>query len=93
MKNETIEERYKRLKVNEAKIKEEIEKTKEELIEIFAKEPDHDFNGLTIHKSMGRKTIGWKAIAEILKPSNDLVDRYTKIGEPTFSVRLKESKE
>lgn len=84
-----LETKYINIKNQIEKLTLEIESVKGELIHQFELDPLGEFNKLTVYPVSGRKSTSWQKIAKELKPSKELIEKYTKVGEPSFGVRIK----
>ena len=88
-----LDNRYKELYEQKAIIEQEMSEIKQQIVEQAIAEPDTMFNGLTVYKIKGRKSIAWKAIAEMYEPPEALIEANTKIGEPSFGIKVQKVEE
>lgn len=72
-------------------------KTEEELIKRILVTSEHTVIEGSLHRASishceGREIVDWRAVAEKLKPSRQLVQAHTSVGEPYDVVRLSAKK-
>ena len=83
-----LDKRYRELYQQKALIEQEMLEIKEELVKLATKEPDIHFNGITVYKISGKKTVAWKTIAEGYNPPQELIEKNTKIGKSSFGIKM-----
>lgn len=89
-----LDKRYIELYEQKALIEQEMLEIKQKLVKVVTKEPDTHFNGITVYKINGRKTVAWKTIAEGYNPPQELIEENTKIGKSSFGIKIaKETEE
>ena len=72
-----LEQEYTILKAETEAIKLKMDTIKATLVEMVVEDPNTEFNQILVYKVSGRKTVGWRHIAEQFKPSREMIEENT----------------
>ncbi len=88
MNSKKLGERYRKLYLKKQAIEAELSDLKDEAISLYAQDPNTAFTGILVRQNKGKRTTAWKKVAEELKPSEELIEKNTKIGQPSFTITV-----
>jgi hypothetical protein len=80
------------IKASIANLKQEEEEIKAGLISLDLPIVESDLYRVSVAQCNGRVVVDWKAVAEKLNPSRQLVTAHTTQGEPFYAVRVSSRK-
>ena len=87
-----LEKEYIKTKEQIDKLQSKLLDIKQLLIEAYEDEA-LDNRLLTVYYIPPKKVISWKAVAEELEPSTELVEKYSKLSKPSYGIKIKKEKE
>jgi len=89
--NASVEDVYAAILEIEDQLEEIKDAVRERLIQKFEEDPD-SIDSFIISHTAPRRIVGWKSIAEELNPPEELIERYTRLGDPGYRIKRKDEK-
>jgi len=84
----TPDEQYATLKAEADIIGAKLAELKEAIIENYKEDPE-SVTSVVVVPVKGKKTVSWAKVAEEAKVADKIIQKYTKIGNPSYTIKQK----